>query len=101
MTPNGRFAYVANAGSSTISGFAIGPNGALTALPNTVVGTNPAGASNIDIGISADGRFLYSVNAGTGNIGAFAINPGNGELTNLGTFGSLPASEGLNGIAVE
>jgi 6-phosphogluconolactonase len=101
VTPNGRFAYVANAGSSTISGFAIGPNGALTALPNTVVGTNPAGASNIDIGISVDGRFLYSVNAGTGNIGAFAINPSNGELTNLGTFGSLPASEGLNGIAVE
>jgi 6-phosphogluconolactonase len=101
VTPNGRFVYVANAGSSTISGFAIGPKGTLTALPSTVVGTNPAGAANIDIGISADGRFLYSLNAGTGNIGAFAINPGNGELTNLGTFGSLPASEGLNGIAVE
>jgi 6-phosphogluconolactonase len=101
VTPDGRFVYASNAGSATIAGFSIGPNGALTALPSTIVGTNPPGASNIDIGITADGRFLYSLNAGTGNVGAFAINPSNGELTDLGTFGSLPASEGLNGIAVE
>jgi 6-phosphogluconolactonase len=101
VTPDGRFVYAANAGSATIAGFSIGPNGALTALPSTIVGTNPRGASNIDIGITDDGRFLYSLNAGTGNLGAFAINPSNGELTNLGTFGSLPVSEGLNGIAVE
>jgi 6-phosphogluconolactonase len=101
VTPDGRFVYASNSGSSSISGFAIGSKGALKALSGTIVGTNPPGATNLDIGISADGLFLYSLNAGTGDIGAFAINPTTGELTNLGTFGSLPASEGLNGIAVK
>jgi 6-phosphogluconolactonase (cycloisomerase 2 family) len=41
VTPDGSFVYTSNAGSSTISGFAIANTGALTALPGTVVGTNP------------------------------------------------------------
>lgn len=99
VTPNGRFVYVSNAGSSSISGFAIGSNGVLTPLAGTVVGTNPAGSTNLDIAISADGKFLYSLNAGKGDIGAFAIDPTSGALTDLGTFGELPAAAGLNGIA--
>jgi 6-phosphogluconolactonase len=99
VTPNGRFVYISNAGSATISGFSIGAGGALTAIPGTVVGTNPSGSSNIDIAVSSDGKFLFSLNAGTGAIGAFAINATNGTLTNLGTTGGLPASAGLNGIA--
>ena len=99
VTPNGRFVYTSNAGSSSISGFSIGAGGALTAIPGTVVGTNPSGSSNIDIAVSSDGKFLFSLNAATGAIGAFAINATNGTLTNLGTTGGLPASAGLNGIA--
>jgi 6-phosphogluconolactonase (cycloisomerase 2 family) len=91
--------YTSNAGSSSISGFSIGAGGALTAIPGTVVGTNPSGSSNIDIAVSSDGKFLFSLNAATGAIGAFAINATNGTLTNLGTTGGLPASAGLNGIA--
>lgn len=56
ITPDGRFVYVSNAGSSTISGFAIGASGALSALPGTVVASNPAGATNLDITVSADGN---------------------------------------------
>jgi len=100
VTPNGRFVYASNAGSSTIAGFAISAAGTLTALPGTVVGANPTGSSNIDITVSADGKFLYSLNAATGAIGMFAIQPG-GTLTNLGTTGGLPASAGLNGIAAD
>ena len=98
MTPNGRFVYASNAGSSTIAGFSISAAGTLTSLPGTVVGVNPTGSSNIDITVSADSKFLYSLNAATGAIGIFAIQPG-GSLTNLGTTGGLPASAGLNGIA--
>ena len=47
VTPDGRFVYTNNAGSSTISGFAIGSNGTLTPLPNTVQGTNPNGSANL------------------------------------------------------
>jgi 6-phosphogluconolactonase (cycloisomerase 2 family) len=98
VTPNGRFVYASNSGSSSIAGFAIAASGALTPLPGTIVGTNPAGSVNLDIAISADGKFLYSVNSGGGKIGAFGINP-DGTLTNLGTSGALPAAAGLNGIA--
>lgn len=100
VTPDGRLVFAANAGSSTIAGFAIGAGGTLTPLPGTVVGVNPTGSANIDITVSADGKFLYSLNAGSGAIGMFAIQS-NGTLTNLGTTGGLPASAGLNGIAAD
>jgi 6-phosphogluconolactonase len=73
VTPDGRFVYVSNAGSSSISGFAIGTGGTLTALPATVVGHNPAGATNLDIAISGDGKFLYTLNSGSGTVGIFSI----------------------------
>ena len=98
ITPNGHFVYVSNAGSGTISGFAIGGSGTLTALPGTVVGTNPTGSGNLDVAISADGKFLYTLNSAGGTIGAFGINT-DGSLTNLGTLGGLPAGSSLNGIA--
>jgi len=99
VTPDGRFVYASNAGSSSIAGFALGAGGALSALPGTIVGVNPSGSSNLDITVSADGQFLYSLNAGSGTIGMFAIRPGDGTLTNLGIVGGLPAAAGLNGIA--
>lgn len=98
VTPDGRFVYASNAGTSSIAGFEIGARGALRPIGSTVVGTNPAGSANLDITISADGRFLYSLNAASGAIGMFAI-ARDGSLVNLGTRGGLPASSGLNGIA--
>jgi len=100
VTPDGRFVYASNAGSSTIAGFTIGGGGTLTAIPGTILGVNPSGSANLDITISADGKFLYSLNAATGAVGMFAIQP-NGTLTNLGITGGLPASAGLNGIAAD
>ena len=98
VTPDGRFVYVSNAGTATISGFAIGANGALTPLPGTVVGTNPSGATNLDITISSDGKFLYTLNSGSGSIGIFAIHP-DGTLTIIGQFAGILPSAGFNGIA--
>jgi 6-phosphogluconolactonase (cycloisomerase 2 family) len=98
VTPDGRFVYVSNAGTSSISGFVIGTQGSLTSLPGTVVGVNPAKSTNLDIAVSADGAYLYSLNAGSGAIGIFKIEH-DGHLTNFGTLNGLPASAGLNGIA--
>jgi 6-phosphogluconolactonase (cycloisomerase 2 family) len=99
VTPDGKFVYVSNSGSSTIAGFSIAANGVLTALPGTVLGTNPNGSGNLDIAISTNGKFLYSLNSAGGTLGAFAINR-DGTLTNLGTLsGGLPAGSSLNGIA--
>jgi 6-phosphogluconolactonase len=100
ITPDGRYAYASNAGSSTISGFSIGPQGQLNGVGGTVVATNPSGSTNIDIAISSDGLFLYSLNSATGDITGFAIDPANGLLVALGTVASgLPQAGGLNGIA--
>jgi 6-phosphogluconolactonase (cycloisomerase 2 family) len=98
VTPNGQFVYVSNAGSSSISGFAIAANGALTPLPGTVLALNPSGSTNLDIAVSADGAFLYSLNAAAGSVGIFQIQS-DGFLTNFGTLSGLPAAAGLNGIA--
>jgi 6-phosphogluconolactonase len=98
VTPDGRFVYVSNAGSATISGFAIGANGTLTPLPGTVVGTNPSGATNLDITTSGDGKFLYTLNSGSGSIGIFAIQP-DGTLTAIGQFAGILPGAGFNGIA--
>lgn len=98
VTPNGRWAYVSNAGSSTIAGFSIGNGGALTAIGATVVGVNPAGSGNLDIAVSSDSKFLYSLNSGSGTIGTFAIQD-DGSLINLGEAEVISAKAGFNGIA--
>jgi 6-phosphogluconolactonase len=98
VTPNGKYVYVSNAGSSTISGFAISSTGALKPIGSTVVGSNPAGSTNLDIAVSADGLNLYTLNSGSGNIGVFAIHP-DGTLTSLGEDGEFAKFAGFNGIA--
>ena len=98
VTPDGHFVYTNNAGSSNISGFAVGSNGSLAPLPNTVQVANPDGSANIDIAISSDGKFLYSLNAGIGTIGIFAIH-NDGTLASLGAIGGVVAKGGFNGIA--
>ena len=98
VTPDGRFVYVSNAGSSTISGFAISSTGALSALPGTVVGENPAGATNLDLAVSADGKFLFTLNSMDGTIGTFAIQK-DGTLKNLGPANGFSSNSGYHGIA--
>jgi 6-phosphogluconolactonase len=98
VTPDGRFVYVSNAGSSTISGFSIAAGGSLSALPDTVVGANPTGATNLDITVSADGKFLYTMNSHNGTIGIFAIRK-DGTLKNAGAAGGITPNSGFNGIA--
>src|SRR5215469_4592779 len=98
VTPDGRFVYTANSGSSSISGYSIGKNGALTPLPGTVVATLPTGSIDLDTTISSDGKFLYTLNSGTGTIGIFGIDA-DGTLSSLGEKAGLQASSGFNGIA--
>ncbi|HEX7596183.1 MAG TPA: beta-propeller fold lactonase family protein, partial [Gemmatimonadaceae bacterium] len=79
----GRFAYTANAGGSSISGFAIGSDGALTLITaGGRTGDLGSGAQPLDIDFGGDGHFLYVLKNGTGSIGAFAVNS-DGTLTPL------------------
>jgi len=98
ITPDGHAVYTSNAGSANLSGFTVGTGGALTAIGATVVGSNPAGSTNLDIAVTADGKFLYTSNSGTGAVGAFAIQA-DGTLQTLAGADGLPATAGFNGIA--
>jgi 6-phosphogluconolactonase len=95
---SGRSVYTSNAGTSTLSGFNIEGDGALTPIGATVVGQNPSGSTNLDIAASDDRHYLYSLNAATGTIGVFAAQE-DGSLVSLGQQDGLPASAGINGIA--
>jgi 6-phosphogluconolactonase len=97
VTPNGRFAYVTNTGSGSISGYAIDFDGTIALLdedgPTALTGD---GSAPIDMAITDGGRFLYSLNSGTNTIGAFRVHS-DGSLTRLPFIGGLPS--GANGLA--
>jgi 6-phosphogluconolactonase len=98
VTPNGKFAYVSNAGSSTIAAFSVGTGGVLTPVGATVVATQPAGTTNLDITVSGDGKYLYALNSMVGSVSVFQIN-NDGSLTASGEIDGLPKNVGFNGIA--
>jgi 6-phosphogluconolactonase len=73
ITPNAKFVYAVNLGTSNISGFSIASNGALTPLGSTIVASNPPNSASIDIAVSSDGRLLFNLNPASGTIGVFGI----------------------------
>jgi 6-phosphogluconolactonase (cycloisomerase 2 family) len=97
VTPNGRFAYVTNTGSGSISGYAIDFNGTIELLDaDGRTALTGDGSAPIDLAITESGRFLYSLNRGTNTIGAFRVHS-DGSLTRLPFTGGLPS--GANGLA--
>ncbi|AHG91424.1 Lactonase, 7-bladed beta propeller [Gemmatirosa kalamazoonensis] len=99
VTPDGRVAFTANAGSATLTGFAVSPEGRLSLLvPSGVSADLGAGAAPLDLDVSADGRFVYVLKAGTGGIGALALAP-DGSLTPLADTPATAPRSGQQGIA--
>jgi 6-phosphogluconolactonase len=81
ITKDGRFAYTANAGSGSISGYAIAADGSLTLVtPDGRTGATGPGTTPLDMDVSRNSRFLYVIEGGTGNIMGFAIGR-DGSLT--------------------
>lgn len=91
---DGRYAFEANAGSSTIASFAVSGNGTLT-LINSAAASAQGGF--LDLTLSPDGGFLY-VRDGGGTVYAYSVGA-NGSLSAAGSLptGSIPA--GSQGIA--
>ena len=93
VTPNGRYAYVTNTGSGTISSYAVQKSGKVS-LNQAVAGT--AGAGPIDTAIAATGRALFVLNSGSQTISSFSVGT-DGSLANPGSVAGVPA--GANGLA--
>jgi 6-phosphogluconolactonase (cycloisomerase 2 family) len=95
LSKNGRYAYVANTGSGTVSAYKVGDEGELTLLA-AAAGVTGDGTRPADLGVSKNGHFLY-VRNGSGTISAFRVQS-KGVLVSLGAIAGLP--NGAAGIAV-
>ena len=97
VSKNGRYAYTANAGSSSITGYAVGPDGALTRLDEDGVTASTGQASGAtDLTVSGNGRFLYVLTNRANAVIGFRIRA-DGSLEPLTVAGGLPA--GAVGLA--
>lgn len=92
VTKNGRYAYTANAGSGSISGYHVAPDGRLTLLDaDGLTGSTGAGSHPIDMDLSQNSQYLYVLTSGNGGIAAFGVQS-DGSLVSLSGAGGLPAS---------
>jgi 6-phosphogluconolactonase len=100
LSNDGHFAFVANAGSGSISAYAIESNGVLRPLdPSGRTGvTSTPDATPLDMGLSKGGKFLYVLQTGSGTIGSFAVGA-DGHLTTLADTPGLATAAGFQGLA--
>lgn len=98
VSKDGRFAYAANTGSNTVTGYAIGQDGTLTLLDADGVTGPGADAGPADIGLSQDGQFLYVLTRGTNSVTGFERRTSDGRLERASVVDGLPV--GAVGLAV-
>ncbi len=92
VTKNGRYAYVTNTGSSSVTGFSIARNGALTLLnADGVTGRTGNGSMPIDVAATPGGKFLFVLTANVGAISGFRIRD-NGSLRVASRVEGIPLS---------
>lgn len=95
LSKDGRFAYVTNTGSGTVSGYRVASGGSISLLdPDGVTATT--GAGDIDAAVTRGGEFLYTLDAGPHSISGFQIQA-DGSLVPVPGAGGLPA--GATGLA--
>jgi len=95
LTPDGRFAYVTNTGSATVSGYRIGRDGRVVLLDADGV-TGRTAPGPIDLTITPDGRRLYTLD-GAGQVLSGFVVRGDGSLERLASVSpAVPA--GANGL---
>jgi 6-phosphogluconolactonase len=95
VTKNGRYAYTANAGGGSISGFSVGENGSLTLLDASgATASLGAGSHPLDEAVSGNGQYLYNLTDGAHRISAFRITE-DGSLSPAGTIAVPAGAAGL------
>jgi 6-phosphogluconolactonase len=90
---DGRFAFVANAASASVSTFAVSRRGELSFQRAVRID----GMTPLDLALSKNGRYLYVLAAGSHGIVTFEVGR-DGTLTHVATEGDVPVAAA--GIAV-
>jgi 6-phosphogluconolactonase len=88
VTPNGKFAYTGNAGSSSISLYQVGRDGSL-ALGEAAAGVTGSGTGVTDLAVSRSGQALYALAPGATRVVAFEVGA-DGRLAPSSTLTGLP-----------
>ncbi len=94
VTPNGHFVYTSNAGSNTVSQYALDSQGRATLVAGAAGSTGAGGAG--DIAIPKHGRALSVLAPRAPGVVSFTL-AADGTLTPAGSIGTLPA--GVVGLA--
>jgi 6-phosphogluconolactonase len=95
-TNNGRFAFISNTGSGTISSYGIGSGDGTLTLTNSVAGNTGTSSAPIDMALDNSSHFLYVLAGGLQSVVSFRVQF-DGSLTLIDTDGGLPL--GAQGIA--
>ncbi len=93
VTGNGKYTYTTNTGSASVTGYAIGKDGALTLL-DADGRTGETGTTPIDAALSSHSQYLYVLNAGSDTVSVFAVES-DGSLTALGEVPVAATSVGI------
>jgi 6-phosphogluconolactonase len=96
LARQGRFAYITNTGSGTVTGYRVARSGALTRLSADGISAVTGGAP-LDAGASPDGRTLFVLSPSIGQIVELRVQE-DGSLVKLGSTPGVPAT--ATGVAV-
>jgi len=99
--PNGKYAYVINEITQTITSFSYHPKrGKLRSIQTLSTVPHPIkGNSTAEILVHPNGKFLYGSNRGHNSIAMYSINEKNGMLTSIGhesIRGEIPRNFGID-----
>lgn len=92
LSRHGRFAYVTDTGSGSISGYRVERDGSLTLLnPDGITASTGAGSGPTDATVGRNGRLLFVLAPKVGLLEAFTIRR-DGSLLSAGSVGGVPPS---------
>ncbi len=104
FTPDGRFAYVTNTGSGSVSSYRVSKTGELSLLESIAADAGSPFSEPTDVDITPDGKFLYIISSmggektfvlpippNAGEVRGFRIGE-NGSLTPVTTISGFPIS---------
>lgn len=100
ITANGRYAYTANAGSGTLSGYRIGADGSLSLLnANGLTASTGASSHPLEMTFAPNNYDLYVLDAFTHTLSAFTVGH-DGALTPI-TLTGVSLDAGAVGLAAD
>lgn len=91
VSRSGRYSFVANTGSGTLSTYRIARSGELSLLANGVSANTGTGSAPQDLALSRQGKLLFVLTPGVGSIQSFKVDR-DGSLRAVGSAPGVPAS---------